>query len=62
MFSDSDLLNFNAPAPQASSKGSKEAAKSNPASWYDIFADLDPISNPDAVGKKKEEDTENRYC
>ena len=32
-------------------------------SWYDIFADLDPIANPDAVGKKdSSEETENRYC
>jgi hypothetical protein len=26
------------------------------SSWYDLFADLDPLQNPDAIGDKIEEE------
>lgn len=29
------------------------------ASWYNLFADLDPLGNPDALGNKKEDDDRN---
>ncbi|CAG7823073.1 unnamed protein product [Allacma fusca] len=60
-----DLLNFNGPPIPTSQKKDDAASTSGPGqakSWYDIFADLDPIANPDAVGKKETEEIENRYC
>lgn len=31
------------------------------SSWYDLFADLDPLQNPDAIGNKKDVEEE-RNC
>uniref|UniRef100_F6SPY1 AH domain-containing protein n=1 Tax=Ciona intestinalis TaxID=7719 RepID=F6SPY1_CIOIN len=37
------------PKPQ-----SKKDNKGNMSAWYNLFAELDPLQNPDALGKKKE--------
>ena len=38
-------------------------ADKNPSSksaWYDLFAELDPLQNPDALGKVKDSDKARR--
>jgi hypothetical protein len=63
---DQDLLNLSGPslksAPLALPKSDDKASSSK--SWYDIFADLDPLGNPDAIGDKDKDnkEIENRYC
>jgi len=65
-----DLINLSAPANAASglqsTKGMKrmDEKSTDGSQWYDIFADLDPIANPDSLGKKEGEEKEidNRYC
>ena len=29
------------------------------SAWYSLFADLDPLANPDAVGHKQEDEERN---
>lgn len=29
--------------------------------WFNLFADLDPLSNPDAIGKTTKEEDKNCY-
>ncbi|KAK6166629.1 hypothetical protein SNE40_023277 [Patella caerulea] len=41
------------PQPQ-----SKKSQKSDMSAWFNLFADLDPLSNPDAIGRKPNEITE----
>uniref|UniRef100_A0A7N5J936 Islet cell autoantigen 1 n=2 Tax=Ailuropoda melanoleuca TaxID=9646 RepID=A0A7N5J936_AILME len=50
------------PAPQASSPNDNSPAMKEPTkaasdltAWFSLFADLDPLSNPDAVGKTDKE-------
>nr|XP_042128730.1 islet cell autoantigen 1 isoform X3 [Peromyscus maniculatus bairdii] len=50
------------PAPQTSNSNDSSAAPKEPAkaasdltAWFSLFADLDPLSNPDAVGKTDKE-------
>uniref|UniRef100_A0A9L0J8A5 Islet cell autoantigen 1 n=1 Tax=Equus asinus TaxID=9793 RepID=A0A9L0J8A5_EQUAS len=50
------------PAPKASSPNDNSPAVKEPAkaasdltAWFSLFADLDPLSNPDAVGKTDKE-------
>ncbi|XP_048949587.1 islet cell autoantigen 1 isoform X2 [Canis lupus dingo] len=50
------------PAPQASSPNDNSPTMKEPAkaasdltAWFSLFADLDPLSNPDAVGKTDKE-------
>nr|XP_015097504.1 islet cell autoantigen 1 isoform X5 [Vicugna pacos] len=50
------------PAPKASSPNDSSPALKEPAkaasdlnAWFSLFADLDPLSNPDAVGKTDKE-------
>ncbi|KAM8870509.1 islet cell autoantigen 1 isoform 2-T2 [Spinachia spinachia] len=49
------------PSPGANQNPSKPAAKEKAAAskdlsaWFNLFADLDPLSNPDAVGKTDKE-------
>ncbi|ELU17970.1 hypothetical protein CAPTEDRAFT_220865 [Capitella teleta] len=45
-----------APVPQKQS--SKKGEKSDMSAWFNLFADLDPLSNPDAVGKTQEQMSE----
>nr|CAB3255181.1 islet cell autoantigen 1-like [Phallusia mammillata] len=39
-----------APKPQA-----KKDQKGNMSAWFNLFAELDPLQNPDALGQKKDE-------
>lgn len=39
-------------AAEKSKKLVTEKSKSNKANWYDLFADLDPLANPDSMEKK----------
>ncbi|KAG8225173.1 hypothetical protein J437_LFUL006698 [Ladona fulva] len=39
-----------APTPKKSQGGGKDMSK-----WFNLFADLDPLANPDAIGGKSEE-------
>ncbi|XP_067125563.1 islet cell autoantigen 1 [Centruroides vittatus] len=45
------------PATAASKKGKKDIS-----AWFNLFADLDPLSNPDAIGKKKDDGDDDRNC
>lgn len=49
-------------ATSTNAASAKKLDQNAAKSWYDIFADLDPISNPDAVGKKESEEVPSRYC
>ena len=40
--------------PDKNPSKSEEAKKASVGSRFDLFADLDPFANPDAIGKKKE--------
>ncbi|XP_041423067.1 islet cell autoantigen 1 S homeolog isoform X2 [Xenopus laevis] len=47
---------FNSSANKAPAKDvSKTAGSKDLSAWYNLFADLDPLSNPDAVGKTDKE-------
>jgi hypothetical protein len=49
-----DLLSLTGPSiskPQEQPSSNSSAGKS----WYDIFADLDPLGNPDEVGDKEKD-------
>ncbi|CAL8096874.1 unnamed protein product [Orchesella dallaii] len=56
----------NAPASQAEHQTPAANTNSNNSvkSWYDLFADLDPIGNPDSINKKSEDgkESDSRYC
>ena len=43
-------------APKASSSKSKDMSQ-----WFSLFADLDPLANPDAIGKTTKETDPNCY-
>ncbi|RDD45155.1 Islet cell autoantigen 1 [Trichoplax sp. H2] len=51
------------PSSKATGKKSNVAKgdSSKLASWFNLFADLDPLSNPDSIGVKKDE-VEERNC
>lgn len=40
---------------------SKQAAKGK-SDWYNLFAELDPLQNPDALGRKEKTDEDGRAC
>ena len=33
-----------------------DAMKANKADWFNLFAELDPLQNPDSLGKKSSEE------
>jgi len=39
-------------------------SKKDISTWFDLFADLDPLQNPDAIGSNKNdvEEEEQRNC
>ena len=45
-------------APKASSSSTKNKDMSQ---WFSLFADLDPLANPDAIGKSTKETDPNCY-
>ncbi|GAB5568567.1 islet cell autoantigen 1 isoform X7 [Prionailurus iriomotensis] len=54
-FLPSQLLDQNMKDLQASLQEPAKAASSDLTAWFSLFADLDPLSNPDAVGKTDKE-------
>ncbi|XP_063073551.1 islet cell autoantigen 1-like isoform X2 [Engraulis encrasicolus] len=47
-----------APPPQSSPRaaaGAPKGAARDMSAWFNLFADLDPLSNPDAIGRSDEE-------
>lgn len=40
----------------------KDGAKPDMTAWFNLFADLDPLQNPDEVGKEDGVETEERNC
>ena len=42
-------------------KGGKAGAGQDMSQWFNLFADLDPLSNPDAIGKTTKEEDKNCY-
>lgn len=43
-------------ASQISSKSAVKDTSKDLSAWFNLFADLDPLSNPDAIGRTSEED------
>lgn len=41
---------------------SKRVSAKNMSAWFNLFADLDPLANPDAVGKQSGEVDDDRNC
>ncbi|KAK3593496.1 hypothetical protein CHS0354_037019 [Potamilus streckersoni] len=41
--------------PKQKPQPSKKNTKKDMSAWFNLFADLDPLANPDAIGKKSEE-------
>eukprot|EP00794_Sanderia_malayensis_P017603 gene17603-19356_t len=48
------------PGP-ASSKAKDSKSKKDMSAWFNLFSDLDPLANPDAIGTHKDEEQE-RSC
>ena len=46
-------------APKASSSSTK--SNKDMSQWFSLFADLDPLANPDAIGKSTKETDPNCY-
>ncbi|KAL3854409.1 hypothetical protein ACJMK2_013679 [Sinanodonta woodiana] len=44
--------------PRQKPQPSKKNTKKDMSAWFNLFADLDPLANPDAIGKKSEEMSE----
>ena len=49
-FENKPLLKPNENEKQANSKSSNSSNNKNMSAWYDLFAELDPLKNPDAIG------------
>eukprot|EP00058_Branchiostoma_floridae_P019631 XP_002605121.1 hypothetical protein BRAFLDRAFT_123767 [Branchiostoma floridae] len=49
------------PQQEQKAKPGKGAGKDMSA-WFNLFADLDPLANPDAIGRKEGENQEERNC
>ena len=43
------------------SKVQQEKSKKDMSQWFSLFADLDPLANPDAIGKSTKETDPNCY-
>ncbi|XP_078620403.1 islet cell autoantigen 1-like isoform X8 [Branchiostoma floridae x Branchiostoma japonicum] len=49
--------------PQQEQKGKPgKGAGKDMSAWFNLFADLDPLANPDAIGRKEGENQEERNC
>ena len=54
-----------APGTEQGAAMKKEASKpsdGNLSTWLNLFSDLDPLSNPDAIGKENQEKDAKRSC
>ncbi|XP_063718220.1 islet cell autoantigen 1-like protein isoform X2 [Symsagittifera roscoffensis] len=49
------LSSMNQSARQSKQKQDKSKAKADMSAWFNLFADLDPLGNPDAVGNKDQQ-------
>lgn len=58
-FLPSSLLNERLSSTQKSTPST--SAMKNPSNWLDLFAELDPIQNPDAIGKSSRDEFD-RNC
>ncbi|KAL3183129.1 hypothetical protein MRX96_006900 [Rhipicephalus microplus] len=47
------------PTPGPMSRPSLKKDKRDMSAWFNLFADLDPLANPDAIGKKSTEQDRN---
>lgn len=45
-------------ANKQAKSAAKNASKTDMSAWFSLFADLDPLANPDAIGKKGDEMTD----
>ncbi|XP_004066704.1 islet cell autoantigen 1-like protein isoform X1 [Oryzias latipes] len=45
----------NQPAPQPVSSAASSGGSKDMSAWFNLFADLDPLSNPDAIGRSADE-------
>uniref|UniRef100_A0A3P9MP40 Islet cell autoantigen 1-like n=1 Tax=Oryzias latipes TaxID=8090 RepID=A0A3P9MP40_ORYLA len=45
----------NQPAPQPISSAASSGGSKDMSAWFNLFADLDPLSNPDAIGRSADE-------
>ncbi len=45
----------------SATKGAAGAAGADMSQWFSLFADLDPLANPDAIGKTTKEEDKNCY-
>ena len=46
---------------QKKQQSSGAGAKGDMSQWFSLFADLDPLANPDAIGKTTKQADENCY-
>ncbi|CAH1249812.1 ICA1 [Branchiostoma lanceolatum] len=53
-------LNQQQPQEQKGKPG--KGAGKDMSAWFNLFADLDPLANPDAIGRKEGENQEERNC
>ena len=64
----SDQARAQAPLQQASKTDSskpqvfKKGQKTDMSAWFNLFADLDPLANPDDIGREEGKEVEDRNC
>ena len=63
LFGQLQLENPAAASKSAESQGSQKNSSKNKdmSQWFSLFADLDPLANPDAIGKGTKEADPNCY-
>ena len=63
LLSELELPSSNLSEPNAPKASSSSSTKSNKdmSQWFSLFADLDPLANPDAIGKSTKETDPNCY-
>jgi hypothetical protein len=61
-----ELLGPSAPAPSGQQadvrKAQNKPSDGNLSTWLNLFSDLDPLSNPDAIGQENQENDAKRSC
>ena len=59
-----DLLGSSTPASAGQQPGTRQTKPSdgNLSTWLNLFSDLDPLSNPDAIGQENQENDAKRSC
>lgn len=54
-------LQLENPSNQSKPKAVNKSANKDMSQWFSLFADLDPLANPDAIGKSTKESDPNCY-